>query len=504
MSISHSISHFTYTSIIWMLIIYVNIINGGFIRGESTTNWTDAKAFCEENYDGLATINNAVELAESQTECFKSGFSASGCWIGLTATIDPDDQTVTNWEFYEGGLPETPSAPYGGIAVENEIYLIGPSTDAWVLDLDTNKWSTDDSVSISDYGRTGQSGAAIKGEYYFTSHASKYKIQKYVPGYSLDPVFASLNNDYYKCFTANQDANILYIISGTKLEYLDVTSVNPPLQTSSNEIPYSTDRPMCAYLDAYIYVFGSFGRNEISRINVGVHNEYFYSATWHTLTTVMPDTFMHSGQAVVATNGKIFIGAMMPPFADKVYEFSPEDQIITEIENFKSNDGRPGSAFVYSEYGDRIYALAGYYGYENNEGEWVEVGLNSWECSNIFKNGGICSWTWNDNTSVDYGFNKGVSSSPLVGHSPWYTDRPNGCGDGISNEFCVALGASGAACEQLWDNIDCKSNDPFPLCNIAPSTNPTTYPTTYPSTYPTTYPSTYPTTYPSTYPTTYP
>eukprot|EP01084_Bolivina_argentea_P105687 189270_1 len=497
MSISHSISHFTYTSIIWMLIIYVNIINGGFIRGESTTNWTDAKAFCEENYDGLATINNAVELAESQTECFKSGFSASGCWIGLTATIDPDDQTVTNWEFYEGGLPETPSAPYGGIAVENEIYLIGPSTDAWVLDLDTNKWSTDGSVSISvGDGLFGQQGAAIKGAYYFRSWNSD-KIQKYVPGDSLDPVFASANINNDKCVTANQDANILYIIEDTKLEYLNVTIVSPSLQTSSNEIPYSTFRPMCAYFDGYIYVFGGQNTKAISRINVGVHNEYFYSATWHTLTSVMPENDMISGQAVVASNGKIYIGAMIPPFEDKVYEFSPEDQIITEIENFKSNDGRPNSALVYSEYGDRICALAGY---ERDE----KVALNSWECSNIFKNGGICSWTWNDNTSVDYGFNKGVSSSPLVGHSPWYTDRPNGCGDGISNEFCVALGASGAACEQLWDNIDCKSNDPFPLCNIAPSTNPTTYPTTYPSTYPTTYPSTYPTTYPSTYPTTYP
>eukprot|EP01084_Bolivina_argentea_P105684 189264_1 len=103
---------------------------------------------------------------------------------------------------------------------------------------------------------------------------------------------------------------------------------------------------MCAYLDGYIYVFGGTGRNEISRINVGVHNEYFYSATWHTLTSVMPANNMAQGQAVVASNGKIYIGAMITDiFADKVYEFSPEDQIITEIENFKSNDGRPGSAF---------------------------------------------------------------------------------------------------------------------------------------------------------------
>ncbi len=70
-----------------LFILRIWRINAKFIRGTSLTNWADAKEFCDEEYEGIATISDAVELGEAQTECFKEGFSAMGCWIGLSAVI---------------------------------------------------------------------------------------------------------------------------------------------------------------------------------------------------------------------------------------------------------------------------------------------------------------------------------------------------------------------------------------------------------------------------------
>eukprot|EP01083_Nonionella_stella_P249208 861986_1 len=80
--------------------------NGKFIRGPFLTNWTDAKAFCDEEYEGFATITDAVELAEAQTECFKPGFSAMGCWIGLSAEINQEHSTIVDWTLYGPGVPD--------------------------------------------------------------------------------------------------------------------------------------------------------------------------------------------------------------------------------------------------------------------------------------------------------------------------------------------------------------------------------------------------------------
>eukprot|EP01084_Bolivina_argentea_P094579 170035_1 len=62
--------------------------NGKFIRGPFLTNWTDAKAFCDEQHQGLATITDAISLGAAQTECFKEGYSAMGCWFGLSAVLE--------------------------------------------------------------------------------------------------------------------------------------------------------------------------------------------------------------------------------------------------------------------------------------------------------------------------------------------------------------------------------------------------------------------------------
>eukprot|EP01084_Bolivina_argentea_P275286 469449_1 len=133
-----------------LFILAVSKTNGKFIRGPYLTNWTDAKAFCDEQHHGLATITDAISLGAAQTECFKEGFSAMGCWFGLSAVLEQEHSTIVDWTVYGPGVPDAANwNGHRGFAAENKIYLLGYTDDAWVLDLDTQIWTTDSSVTLN-------------------------------------------------------------------------------------------------------------------------------------------------------------------------------------------------------------------------------------------------------------------------------------------------------------------------------------------------------------------
>eukprot|EP01084_Bolivina_argentea_P130405 230211_1 len=103
--------------------------------------------------------------------------------------------------------------------------------------------------------------------------------------------------------------------------------------TQGNKLGYVTSYTECAYANGYVYIFGGYGTDKISKIKVGVENENFDAAKWQELTTTMASVGMSSGEAVVAANGKIYIGGFDTPagYYNKVFEFNPADETITEV-----------------------------------------------------------------------------------------------------------------------------------------------------------------------------
>eukprot|EP01084_Bolivina_argentea_P089105 160859_1 len=98
----------------------------------------------------------------------------------------------------------------------------------------------------------------------------------------------------------------------------------------------------------------------------------------------MPVDGMTFGQAVVAANGKIYIGGFFNPtdYQNKVLEFNPADETITEVASL--NENRHRAAFIYIKENDQICALTGF---DFNTGK----GIDSWECSNEIGSGGTCT-----------------------------------------------------------------------------------------------------------------
>eukprot|EP01084_Bolivina_argentea_P094469 169827_1 len=96
----------------------------------------------------------------------------------------------------------------------------------------------------------------------------------------------------------------------------------------------------------------------------------------------MPVDGILGGEAVVAVNGKIYIGGFAFPigYQNKVFEFNPAEETITEVASL--NVERGFAAFIYIKANDQICALTG------------GGGLDSWECSNVIGSGGTCSWSW--------------------------------------------------------------------------------------------------------------
>eukprot|EP01084_Bolivina_argentea_P011744 21976_1 len=98
----------------------------------------------------------------------------------------------------------------------------------------------------------------------------------------------------------------------------------------------------------------------------------------------MPSVGMNTGEAVVAANGKIYIGGFSVPagYENKVFEFNPADETITEVASL--NAKRAYAAFIYVKSKDQICALTG------------QGGIDSWDCSNVIGSGGTCTWSWDD------------------------------------------------------------------------------------------------------------
>eukprot|EP01084_Bolivina_argentea_P162350 282558_1 len=120
-----------------------------------------------------------------------------GCWFGLSAVVEQQHSTIVDWTLYGPGVPDGGAKWFfhrgGYFAAENKIYLLGgpPTTEAWVLDLDSQTWTTETLDPNTGIRQDGQDGAVINDAYYFMSFNTPTKIQKYVPGATLNDNFAA-------------------------------------------------------------------------------------------------------------------------------------------------------------------------------------------------------------------------------------------------------------------------------------------------------------------------
>eukprot|EP01084_Bolivina_argentea_P276278 471395_1 len=119
-----------------------------------------------------------------------------GCWFGLSDVLEKQHSTIVDLTLYVPGVQDGGAKWHfhrgGYFAAENKIYLLGGDVvaEAWVLDLDSQTWTTDLLSPNTVIGQDGQFGAVINDAYYFMDFITPTKIQKYVPGAPLNDNFA--------------------------------------------------------------------------------------------------------------------------------------------------------------------------------------------------------------------------------------------------------------------------------------------------------------------------
>eukprot|EP01084_Bolivina_argentea_P250311 419325_1 len=129
-----------------------------------------------------------------------------GCWLGLSAVLEQQHSTIVDWTLYGPGVPGGGAKWYwhrgGYFAAANKIYLLGggSTAEAWVLDLDSQTWTTDPLDPSTAISQDGQFGAVINDAYYFMNS----KIQKYVPGILNNNFADAGSGSDTKCYTANE------------------------------------------------------------------------------------------------------------------------------------------------------------------------------------------------------------------------------------------------------------------------------------------------------------
>lgn len=169
-----------------------------------------------------------------------------------------------------------------------------------------------------------------------------------------DVSFATIPGGQGKCFTSN-GIDTVYIIHGTNFWKLDVTATSPAIESGPNFL-YSAYMPQCSFYNGYVYVFGGSSSTKIVKINVGSNNENFDTASWEEITIALP-VALEAGEAVLAGDGKIYLGGFCCGNTQKVYSFDPENEgnDVVALPDFNQNRDKAG--FVYSGYDDRLYVL---------------------------------------------------------------------------------------------------------------------------------------------------
>eukprot|EP00486_Rosalina_sp_Unknown_P012665 CAMPEP_0201592086 /NCGR_PEP_ID=MMETSP0190_2-20130828/190072_1 /ASSEMBLY_ACC=CAM_ASM_000263 /TAXON_ID=37353 /ORGANISM="Rosalina sp." /LENGTH=444 /DNA_ID=CAMNT_0048050693 /DNA_START=249 /DNA_END=1581 /DNA_ORIENTATION=- len=312
----------------------------------------------------------------------------------------------------------------------NKIYVIGKSaTNPVYIDL-TDKasgWRTDSTIDTSLFSSEllqEQYGASINGIFYFVPHGQTWDgIGQHLGKY--DPITPVFNADFalvnstgtggnsrpnqYHCVTSNgvdtiyiydygqlllrmvdinnpANGETLCYINGVDTIYiydygqllLRMVDINNPANGETTRIIDSGNngnRAVCNYYNGNLYIFGGGGRNDITKLNVGINNENFATATWTQLTITMPATQYHHGFSVLAGNNLIYLGGYAN-YPKEIWSFDPENESQNLIQQTDLDEERRTASFIYATgYDDRLYMVGGI-------SSSPEIGRNDFEYSN--------------------------------------------------------------------------------------------------------------------------
>ena len=116
-----------------------------FIAGPVAMDWIQARQFCQQNYDDLASIHSAEQQELAWQACQESGH---GCWIGLNdqfregryTWVDGTTVDYMNWQ------PGEPNNYAGDANGQRPNELGGGDEDAVELYLENGKWNDNQEV----------------------------------------------------------------------------------------------------------------------------------------------------------------------------------------------------------------------------------------------------------------------------------------------------------------------------------------------------------------------
>ncbi len=161
-----------------IILLPISLTARNYVKGTVRMTWSEAKAFCDAEYAGLATITTPSENGQAQQVCFET-LADVGCWTGLNARSNPctwewDDGTAVDYGFLsQDGAQPTGVAPWkhdypnncgsqhcmaiggaypstlwddGTCSLDNNVYPLCNAIPCWATDANrpdiTDEWCT--------------------------------------------------------------------------------------------------------------------------------------------------------------------------------------------------------------------------------------------------------------------------------------------------------------------------------------------------------------------------